>query len=386
MTEKDRILIIDNDTDTLEGLSDILHEKGYQTETAKNGKEAIAKAEKRFFNVLIIDDDEDTLEGLSDILHEKGYQTETAKNGKEAIAKAEKRFFNVALVDVGLPDMTGVEVLQVFGKISPYTMNVIITGAATVQNAIESVNVGASAYLMKPIDHETLDKILDECLKKQQLLIFPNEVPGCLRKPKIRLLLQTITDEKITEFKPSISNEKGVFYREIEKIIPNPSEYYQVLEILEKYGILTRKRFDSVLACPSCNSIKISMRLACPSCRSTNINKQAGIFFKCNACGKEASMPEHIYSCEDCKRSCAEDKLRTKETFTLEVSNVHELLIKKWIEDLDNMLTSAQEFYRQSPPCESNRPKVSYSASKVFYSTLAKKGKNLRVTEEKSQE
>jgi CheY-like chemotaxis protein len=318
--------------------------------------------------ILIIDDDADVLETLGDILQEKGYQTETAKNGKEAIAKAEKRFFNVALVDIGLPDMTGVEVLQVFGKMSPYTMNVMITGRATLQNAIESVNVGASAYIMKPINHDTLDKILKECLKKQQLLIFPNEVPACLRKPEIRLLLTAIRDEQITEFKPSISDEKGVFYPEIEKIIPDPDEYHQVFEILEKYGILKRKFYDSVLTCPKCDSIKISVRVSCPSCRSTNVNKQAGIFFKCNVCGKETSMPEHKYICGDCKTSYAENQLKTKETFTFVVSSAHELLIKKWIEDLDNMLTSAREFYRQvSTSYDPGRPKVSYSA-------MAKKG------------
>jgi CheY-like chemotaxis protein len=288
--------------------------------------------------ILIIDDDVDMLETLGDILQEKGYMIETAKNGKEAIAKAEKRFFNVALVDIGLPDMTGVEVVQVFGKMFPYMMNVMITGRATLQNAIESVNVGASAYIMKPIDHEILDKVLDECLKKQQLLIFPNQVPTCLRKPEIRLLLQAIRDEQITEFKPSINDEKGVFYPKIEKIIPNPSEYHQAFEILEKYGILKREFYDSVLACPSCNSIRVSLRFSCPSCRSTNINKQARTFFKCNACGKETSTPEHIYICGDCKTSCAEDQLRTKETFTFVVSSPHGLLIKKWIEDLDNIL------------------------------------------------
>jgi len=327
--------------------------------------------------ILIVDDDTDMLETLGDILQEKGYQTETTKNGKEAIAKAEKHFFNVALVDIGLPDMTGLEVLQVFGKISPYTMNVMITGRATLQNAIESVNVGASAYIIKPIDHETLDRILDECLKKQQLLIFPNEVPGCLRKPEIRRLLQAMRDEQITEFKPSISDEKGVFYPEIEKIIPDPSEYHQAFEILEKYGILKREFYDSVIACPSCGSIKISVRVSCPSCGSTNIKKPAGIFFKCNVCGKETSMPEHVYICGDCKTSYIENQLKTKETFTFVVSSAHELLIKKWIEDLDNMLTSAREFYRQVQPPH---------GQKVSYSAMEKKGESIRYAEEKTQE
>ncbi len=329
--------------------------------------------------ILIVDDDVDMLETLSDILQEKGYQTETAKNGREAIAKAEKRFFNVALVDIGLPDMTGVEVLHVFGRMSPYMMNIIITGRATLQNAMESVNVGANAYIVKPIDHETLDKILDECLKKQQLLIFPNEVPANLRRPEIRLLLQIIRDEKIAEFKPSITDEKGVSYPEIERIIPDPSEYNQIFEIFEKYGILKSEFFDSILTCPSCDSLRISVRLSCPSCRSTIINKQAGIFFECNVCGKETSMPKHVYICGDCKTSYAEDQLKTKEIFAFVVSSAHEPLINKWIEDLDNMLTSAREFYRQAQPLyDSKRPKVSYL-------TLSKKGESIRYAEQKGQ-
>jgi CheY-like chemotaxis protein len=309
-------------------------------------------------SVLIIDDDKNTLETLSDILQEKGYQTETAKNGKEAIVKAEKRFFNVALIDIKLPDMTGVQVLQVFGKMSPYTMNVMITGHATLQNTIESVNVGANAYIMKPIDHETLGKILEECLKKQQSLIFPNEVPAYLRKPEIRTILQAIRDKQIAEFKPSINDEKGVFYPEIEKIIPDPSEYYQVFEILEKYGILKGEFYDTTLECPSCNSNKISVKIYCPSCKSTNISKQTGIYFKCYVCGKETSMPEHKYICRDCEASYTEDQLKIREIFTFVVSSAHELLINKWIEDLDNMLESAREFYREVYAPYSPSPKT----------------------------
>jgi CheY-like chemotaxis protein len=329
--------------------------------------------------ILIIDDDADTLETMADILQEKGYITETAKTGKEALSKAENSFFNIALIDIGLPDMTGVEVLQILGEMSPYTMKVMVTGSATLKNAIESVNQGASAYVVKPIDHETLGKIMEECLKKQQMLIFPNEVPASLRKPEIRVLLQAIIDEKITEFKPSMDNEKGVFYPEVEKIIPDPAVYNQVFEILEKYGILKRKFYDSVITCPACGSIKISVKFSCSSCQSRSINKQSEKIFKCNACGKETSLPERIYICGECTKTFAENHIKTEETFTFVVSKVHELLIKKWIDDLDNILTSAREFYREAlPRYDSKRPKVSYSA-------MAKKGESIRYAEQKEQ-
>lgn len=119
-------------------------------------------------SLLIVDDNEDMLETLSDILQEKGYRIETTKTGKEAITKAKEHFFNVALIDLKLPDMTGIEVLRTFRKKYPSRMNIMITAYATLQNTVEALNLGANAYIMKPIDHERLDQMIKECLKRQQ--------------------------------------------------------------------------------------------------------------------------------------------------------------------------------------------------------------------------
>jgi DNA-binding NtrC family response regulator len=115
-------------------------------------------------SLLIVDDDEDTLETLSDVLQEKGYRIETAKTGEKAIAKAKEHFFNVALIDVRLPGITGIELLRAFRKNHPTMMKIVITGHATLQTAVDAVNLGANAYIMKPIDHERLDQMIKECL------------------------------------------------------------------------------------------------------------------------------------------------------------------------------------------------------------------------------
>lgn len=132
-------------------------------------------------NLLIIDDDEDMLETLSDILQEKGYRTETAKTGKEAITKMKEHFFNVALIDIKLPDTTGIELLRIFRENHPAIMKIIVTANATLQNAVEAVNRGANAYIIKPIDPEKLYQMIEECLKKQQDAL-------------------KITEEKLTKF------------------------------------------------------------------------------------------------------------------------------------------------------------------------------------------
>ena len=132
---------------------------------------------KKKASLLIIDDDENMLETLSDILQEKGYQTETAKTGHEAIIKAEGKFFNISLIDIKLPDMSGIEVLRTFRRKYPSRMNIVITAHATLHNTMDALNVGANTYLMKPIDLEKLDKTIKKCLQKQHSFLFSRTKP-----------------------------------------------------------------------------------------------------------------------------------------------------------------------------------------------------------------
>ncbi len=111
-------------------------------------------------SILIIDDDIDMLETLSDVLQEKGYRIETAITGKEAIMTARERFFDIALIDLKLPDMSGITVLKIFQLKYPHMIKIMITGHAELQNAVDAMNVGANAYIMKPIDHERLSQLI----------------------------------------------------------------------------------------------------------------------------------------------------------------------------------------------------------------------------------
>ncbi len=140
-------------------------------------------------SILIVDDDEEALETLSDILQEKGFYTETAKTGKDALSKAKKRFFNVILLDIKLPDMSGIEVLKDLKEKYLSTMTIMITANATVQNAIDANNFGASAYILKPIEPEALFQAIQDCLKKQD--IFNLRVSQGMRKIPISISLSS---------------------------------------------------------------------------------------------------------------------------------------------------------------------------------------------------
>jgi len=117
--------------------------------------------------ILIVDDDDSILETLGEILQEKGYNTDTAKSGAEAIEKSKTNFYNMALLDIKLPDMEGTKLLIKMKETRPKMIKIMITGYASLQNAIEALNLGADAYIMKPLNPENLLKVIAEKLKIQ---------------------------------------------------------------------------------------------------------------------------------------------------------------------------------------------------------------------------
>lgn len=119
-------------------------------------------------SILIVDDNEGILETLSAILEEKGYRTDTAKNGREAIKKAKTNFYNAALLDIKLPDIEGTKLLTKIEETSPRMVKIMITGYASLENAVEALNLGADAYIMKPLNPDNLLKTINEKLKAQR--------------------------------------------------------------------------------------------------------------------------------------------------------------------------------------------------------------------------
>ena len=118
--------------------------------------------------VLIVDDDIAISSHLKYFLELKGCEVETAATGREAIEKSARGVFDVALLDIKLPDMEGTELLAKIHKIKPGMMKIMITGFASLENAVKSVNHGADAYIMKPVNPDQLLSAIEEKLKQQE--------------------------------------------------------------------------------------------------------------------------------------------------------------------------------------------------------------------------
>jgi len=119
--------------------------------------------------ILIVDDDENIRKVLTTILEDEGYIVESVGTARKAIAKTGKKFYNLALIDVRLPDMEGIELLTRMKDTTPKMRKIIITGYPTLQNAVEAVNRGADAYIIKPFDmKKTLRTIKEELVKQEE--------------------------------------------------------------------------------------------------------------------------------------------------------------------------------------------------------------------------
>ncbi|MDH5462067.1 MAG: response regulator [Candidatus Bathyarchaeota archaeon] len=119
-------------------------------------------------SVLIVEDDANIRVPLSTILQQKGYKTDTAKNGKEAIQKSKAKFYNLALLDIKLPDMEGTKLLTTMHENMPKMVKIMVTGYPSLENAVEALNHGADAYVIKPVKTEKLLALIEQKLEVQR--------------------------------------------------------------------------------------------------------------------------------------------------------------------------------------------------------------------------
>src|SRR5579871_2438954 len=110
-------------------------------------------------NILIVDDEPLIRDTLGEYLGQEGFAVAACADGESALELVASQRFDVVLCDVQLPGIDGIDLLERLLKISPQTFVLLITAYATVENAIQAFQRGASDYLMKPI-------VLDEVLSK----------------------------------------------------------------------------------------------------------------------------------------------------------------------------------------------------------------------------
>ncbi len=132
------------------------------------------------FRVLLVDDEVEFVETLVKRLRKRKLDVFAAFSGKAALEIIQQQPVDVVVLDVKMPDMDGIQTLREIKKINPSVEVIMLTGHASLEVALQGMELGAFDYLMKPMDiDELLYKLQDAykrkcCIQEELECVIPN--------------------------------------------------------------------------------------------------------------------------------------------------------------------------------------------------------------------
>ncbi|MBN1103162.1 MAG: sigma-54-dependent Fis family transcriptional regulator, partial [Deltaproteobacteria bacterium] len=119
--------------------------------------------------ILVVDDESKVREQFSDFLKREGFEVETAENGEIAIDLMSQGFYDAVLIDLNMPKVDGMSVLTHLVDHHADSIGIILTGYATIRNAVEAMKLGAFDYLAKPVKMEEVLMVINRALEFRDL-------------------------------------------------------------------------------------------------------------------------------------------------------------------------------------------------------------------------
>lgn len=121
--------------------------------------------------VLVVDDEEVIRDVCAQILAAEGYSVTTATSGKEALRAVSENSLDVIVTDIMMPDMSGLELLEVIKSTNLDVCTVVITGLGTFDMATQSDRLGAREFVVKPFTPDELSEAVRKALAKRTSII-----------------------------------------------------------------------------------------------------------------------------------------------------------------------------------------------------------------------
>jgi len=119
-----------------------------------------ASAARTPTRVLVVDDDPDVREVLAEYLASKGFDVAQARGGEEALEHIRESCPEIVLLDITMPGLSGVDTLRRIRALSADTCVVMVSANADVETARQTLALGATDYVPKPVDFGYLDSVL----------------------------------------------------------------------------------------------------------------------------------------------------------------------------------------------------------------------------------
>jgi len=123
--------------------------------------------EKEKLKIMLVDDEKRFILPLKKRLSKRGYDITTANNGMDALRKLKQTSVQVVFLDVMMPFMDGIETLIEIKNHYPNLEVIMLTGQASLEDAVKCLKYGAADYLMKPTDIEEIIQKAEDAFKKE---------------------------------------------------------------------------------------------------------------------------------------------------------------------------------------------------------------------------
>lgn len=162
--------------------------------------------------ILVVDDESKIREFFSDFLKHEGFDVDTAENGEIAINTIDQDFYDIALIDLNMPKVDGMRVLTYLVENSYDSIGIILTGYASIKNAVEAMKTGAFDYLAKPVKMDEVLMVIKRALefrdlKRENLVLkkqlkkkykFENFIGDSLPMHKVFRIIEKVADTDST--------------------------------------------------------------------------------------------------------------------------------------------------------------------------------------------
>ena len=120
--------------------------------------------------ILVIDDELSIREMLQIFLRREGFEVKVARSGEDGLESIRKEDFDVIVSDIRMPDMSGIDLLRRVRSESASGQFILLTAYATAETAIQALKMGAFDYVLKTDNFmEELRHIIDRALEEQRL-------------------------------------------------------------------------------------------------------------------------------------------------------------------------------------------------------------------------
>ena len=119
--------------------------------------------------LLLVDDDMPFTRNLVWLLSRRGYEVSAVNDGQSALRIVEEQEFDVIILDRKMPGIDGIATLKELKKKRPQVEVIILTGAASVESALDGVQLGAYDYATKPIQLSDLEEKIGQAFERKLL-------------------------------------------------------------------------------------------------------------------------------------------------------------------------------------------------------------------------